>query len=234
MKEKGSDLQIQHLRHQGTLLTTNQEIENLAKAFEKNSSTTNCHPKFQAIWEKEEQKHFYSNNTEPYNQPFTMEELLCSIRKSHDTAVGPDQIHYQFLKHLPTHSFTHSLSHLLKIFNAIWKSGNIPNSWQEALIIPIPKPGKDHTDANNYRPIALTSCLCKTMERMVNNQLTWILESEGLLNNYHVASDEEAVRWITSSDSKLTSEMDSSERNMWLLSFLTWRKHTTQRGDTAS
>ena len=45
----------------------------------------------------------------------------------------------------------------------------------------MPKPGKDSSDPNNYRPIALTSCLCKTMERMVNNRLMWVLELLGLL-----------------------------------------------------
>ncbi|GFW23123.1 RNase H domain-containing protein [Trichonephila clavipes] len=32
---------------------------------------------------------------------------------------------------------------------------------------PFPKPGEDPTSANNYRPIALTSCLSKLMERIV-------------------------------------------------------------------
>lgn len=97
-----------------------------------------------------------------------MEDLLCSLRISHDTAVGQDQIHYQFLKHLPTNT----LSHLLKIFNAIWTSGNIHKSSQEALIIPIQKPGKDHKEANKYRPIASTSCLCKTVDGEDGKQLT--------------------------------------------------------------
>jgi potassium voltage-gated channel Eag-related subfamily H protein 8 len=44
----------------------------------------------------------------------------------------------------------------LSIFNNIWKSCNFPKSWKEAIIIPIPKPGKDHSDPSNYRPIALT------------------------------------------------------------------------------
>ena len=49
-------------------------------------------------------------------------------------------------------------------------------------IIPIPKPGKDKTEATNYRPIALTSCICKTMERMINDRLVWFLESNNLIS----------------------------------------------------
>ena len=46
-------------------------------------------------------------------------------------------------------------------------------------MIPIPKPGKDPTNPTNYRPIALTRCICKTMERMINRRL----ENHKLLTN---------------------------------------------------
>ena len=64
----------------------------------------------------------------------------------------------------------------------MWESGCFPPSWREAVVIPIPKPGKDHSDPGNFRPTALTSCLCKTMERMINARLMWSLESQGLLS----------------------------------------------------
>ena len=48
-------------------------------------------------------------------------------------------------------------------------------------MIPIPKPGKPRSQVDSYRPISLTSCVCKLMERIVNNRLMWILESENLL-----------------------------------------------------
>ena len=96
------------------------------------------------------------------------------------TAVGPDEIHYEFLKQLPSCS----LDFLLQAFNEVWVSGTFPPSWKQATIIPIPKPGKDSTDPSNYRPIALTSCLCKTLERMINTRLIWFLESNGLITNF--------------------------------------------------
>ena len=46
----------------------------------------------------------------------------------------------------------------------MWETGTFPESWELTTIIPIPKPGKDHAESNSYRPIALTSCLCKTGE----------------------------------------------------------------------
>ena len=76
-----------------------------------------------------------------------------------------------------------SLTYLLDIYNNIWISGNIPTIWKQALTIPIHKKQKDPTNPTSYRPIALTSCTCKTLERMINLRLTWFLESNNLLSN---------------------------------------------------
>ncbi|KAK2701759.1 hypothetical protein QYM36_019600 [Artemia franciscana] len=37
--------------------------------------------------------------------------------------------------------------------------------------IPILKPQKDPTSPKSYRPIALTSCLCKLMERLIKKKV---------------------------------------------------------------
>jgi len=54
--------------------------------------------------------------------------------------------------------------------------------WCTSTFVPIrPKPGKDVSDPSSYRPIALTSCICKVMERMINNRLVWYLEHNKIL-----------------------------------------------------
>ena len=164
----------------GTKATEREDIANtLAEEFQKNSSTQNYSPKFQKYKNNREKRNlkFNSHNEENYNIPFNMTELKESLDKAHDTATGPDEIHYQLIKHLPESS----LEVLLDIYNHIWETGNFPDLWREATIIPIPKAGKDTTIPTNYRPISLTSCLCKTMERMINTRLVWFLEKNNII-----------------------------------------------------
>jgi hypothetical protein len=116
---------------------------------------------------------------EEYNRPFSLDELRKSLDKAHETACGIDDIHYQVLKHLPESA----IQTLLDLMSDIWETGDLPSIWKLTNVIPIPKPGKNHSEPSNYRPIALISCVCKTMERMINARLVWFLESNGLLSN---------------------------------------------------
>ncbi|GBO31551.1 putative RNA-directed DNA polymerase from transposon X-element [Araneus ventricosus] len=106
-----------------------------------------------------------------------MFELETALSRAHDTSPGPDGITYNMLRHLNTTS----LSHLIILFNRIWTEQKDPSQWHEATVIPILKPGKVPSNPLNYRPIALTSCLCKTFERMVNARLIYELEKQGCI-----------------------------------------------------
>ena len=193
---KYNNTPIKHLTKNNIKVTSKKDIANLlAETFAQNSSQKNQNPTFQTRKQKEEKKkiNLQSQNNENYNQLFSMTELKEAVTKAHNTAVGPDEIHYEFLKKLPNSS----KNYLLKIFNDIWVSGEVPALWKCATVIPVPKPAKDHSDhpsthkpkdntSNplNYRPIALTSCICKTLERMINNRLIWHLETNQLITKY--------------------------------------------------
>ena len=71
---------------------------------------------------------------------------------------------------------------IIQLFTRIWFENAFPSSWELAHILPFSKPGKDSSKVTNYRPIALTSCLCKLMEKMVNARLVWFLERKGILS----------------------------------------------------
>ena len=90
-------------------------------------------------------------------------------------------MYYQLLKHLSDPSLTVSSIKRIQLnldFRLLpWRA------WRQEVVVPIPKPEKDRSDPNNYRPIALTSCLCNTMERMVNNRLVYYLESNNVITN---------------------------------------------------
>ena len=54
--------------------------------------------------------------------------------------------------------------YLLLILNKCFSSSFFPERSKKSIIVPIPKPNKDHTNPRNDRPIALTSVLCKVLE----------------------------------------------------------------------
>ena len=106
--------------------------ETLGETFLNNSCSRNYSEKFQKVKAVQEKikLNFKSANTEEYNNLFNFDELLDAIKQSHDSATGPDEVHYQMLKHLPESS----LQALLGIFNHIWTTGDFPEDWRLATV----------------------------------------------------------------------------------------------------
>ena len=53
---------------------------------------------------------------------------------------------------------------ILKFYNVIWNTGQLPADWKHSVITPALKSNKNASDPYSYRPTALTSVLYKVME----------------------------------------------------------------------
>ena len=68
------------------------------------------------------------------------------------------------------------------VFNLSLKEGVVPFEWKEANIIPLFKKGS-RNKSENYRPVSLTSVICKLLERLIKDHMVDFLIRHKLLNS---------------------------------------------------
>ena len=56
------------------------------------------------------------------------------------------------------------------MFNLALEEGVVPLEWKEGNIIPLFKKGS-RSKSENYRPVSLTSVICKQLERLIKDHL---------------------------------------------------------------
>ena len=94
-----------------------------------------------------------------------------------DKSPGPDDLHPRLLKEL-CFVISHPLS---MIFKNSFQCGEIPDDWKEAVVSAIFKKG-EHKKPNNYRPVSLTSIVCKLMESIVWDDIISYLKENKLFS----------------------------------------------------
>ena len=191
-KINGSHVRSQRhaLLHNGQLVHDSATISNiLGRNIAAISSITNIDDHFKAIKSREEAIPLNFETLEDiyYNQKFTEEEFEHALSNCSSSAPGKDNISFDMIKNLAPLAKTY----LLQFYNHLWVNQIFPKVWKHAVVIPISKPGKDPSNPNNYRPISLTSCLCKLMEKMVNNRLNWVLRKNKVLSPTQCGSQAE-------------------------------------------
>ena len=91
---------------------------------------------------------------------------------------GPDNFHPKVL-----HELADVIDQPLTIiFNKSFESGILPDIWKIGQITALFKKG-DKKLASNYRPVSLTSVLCKTMEKLIRKKIVNHMKNNNLFSD---------------------------------------------------
>ena len=114
----------------------------------------------------------------------TEEEIATATKAMADAkAVGPDGLPVELLK-LGLQKDRTILLELHRLSTLIWRQGEVPQQWKDAVITVLHKKG-DKTECGNYHGISLVSHAGKVLLKVVARRLSACCEARGLLPKEH-------------------------------------------------
>jgi hypothetical protein len=136
---------------------------------------------FVSVFTKEDTNNIPKSKDRQFNEcmepKFSAHVIKQHLEKLNTSkAIGADMVHPKVLK-----SCSAELAYpLSKIFEKSFETGSLPEMWLKANIIPLFKKG-NKLDPTNYRPISLTSIVCKIMEGIIKDEIMKFLTTNNLI-----------------------------------------------------
>ncbi len=138
--------------------------------------------------------------------PESIYEILVNLPMK--TSCGPDRFPPIFLRKLAV-----VLSYPLSlIFEKSFTSGEVPDLWKQANVTPIHKKSSA-SHVSNYRPISLTSAVCKVFESILREKITDYLRTNRILSEFQhgFVSKKSTVTQLLLALNEWTSALDSKQ-----------------------
>ncbi len=105
-----------------------------------------------------------------------VENKLCELNPN--KSPGPDSLHPRFLKEVASEL----KKPLSMLFNKSLTDSKLPDMWKTAKITAIFKKG-DRKHPGNYRPVSLTSVVCKVFEKLIREHIINHFKNNHLFTN---------------------------------------------------
>jgi Reverse transcriptase (RNA-dependent DNA polymerase)/Endonuclease-reverse transcriptase len=146
-------------------------------------------------------------------RPSQIKNFLKKLKRR--KAPGPDDIPNEALINLPDSA----VKYLTNLINAMLRIGYFPQNWKLAKVLMLPKPGKDHSDPNNYRPISLLSTLSKVAEKAILLRLNRFLHIKKLIRHeqFGFRSQHSTVHQAVRVMDDITAELNKNRPTAMLL-----------------
>lgn len=129
-------------------------------------------------------------NVPPFNQlmpensftdiEITDRDILSAVHSMNGNgAPGDDNIHPKFVKNV----YHYLIKPLKVIFRCSLSSGVLPEGWKRGIIVPVYKNNGKPSSSASYRPICLTSVICKLFESVLRRHLTDYFQINNLISD---------------------------------------------------
>ena len=167
IKKKREKTQINRIRNEkGEVTTDTAEIQRIIRDYYKQlyANKMDNLEEMDEFLEKHNLLRLNQEEIENINSPITSTDMETVIKNlPTNKSPGPGQFCQTFREALTPI--------LLKLFQNIAEGGTLPNSFYEATITLIPKPDKDVTKEENYRPISLMNIDAKILNKILANTI---------------------------------------------------------------